>query len=475
MKTGKLTKHSRNPSDASASDINLSYIPQNSNKVTKDYRIFPDIIGKGGFGEVRKAIHLATNEIRAIKIIYKKGCSRQEEERMFNEIKILCKLDHPNIVRIYEYFHDEKNIFIVMELITGGELFDRIISAGHFSERKAAEIFHQILSAVNYIHCNNIVHRDLKPENILFDGDVIKLVDFGTSRLIESNEKLRGTQGTTYYIAPEVFGKSYNSKCDVWSCGVILYLLLSGIPPFQGRNDLEVQQQIKKGKFRLNIPEFAEISLEAKSLITQMLTYDPKQRISVKEALEDPWFGLVLHAREVTLKRTFLENLKNFHLKNKMQGAIYFFIVNNLASKEDKRDLIKMFKALDLNQDGVISEDELMHGLKLMNVFMSEEEVKALMDMLDKSHTKTINYTEFVGAAIDKNKILSDEKILKCFKMFDKDRSGKISIAEFKQMLEGKNSIDPEVWRQMIKDFDDNGDGEIEFQEFKDLLKRIIN
>lgn len=465
----------RNKIITDAKNLVVDYVPENNNKITKNYKIWAEVLGRGAYGEVRKALHISTNEMRAIKIIYKNDCSADDQQSIFKEINILKQLDHPNIVKVYEYFHDEKFIFIVMELVQGGELFDRIVDVHHFSERKAAEIFHQILSAVNYLHTHNIVHRDLKPENILFDGEHIKLIDFGTSRKFDSSKKMKATHGTPYYIAPEVLQHAYNEKCDVWSCGVIFYILLSGSPPFNGNNDDEILNSVQRGKYHFDFPEFQQVSEYAKNLIAKMLSFNPKQRISILDALNDIWFKVVLSKKESSLNPNVLINLKNFNIKNKMQEAIYFFIVNNMASREEKRELLETFKMLDTNQDGVLSKEELMAGLTRVNQFISEEEADALMDRIDHNKDKTINYTEFVAAAIDKKKLLSDERINICFRIFDKDRSGKISIAEFKEMFQGNNKVDDRVWTELIREIDQNDDGEIEPKEFKEILLKIID
>jgi calcium-dependent protein kinase len=459
-------------------DVNnfvVDYVPENTTKITKEYKIWAEVIGRGAYGEVRKALHIPTNEMRAVKIIYKQDCSPEEQQNIFREVKILKQLDHPNIIKIYEYFSDEKFIFIVTELMQGGELFDRIMDVHHFSERKAAEIFLQILSAVNYLHNHKIVHRDLKPENILLEGDSIKLIDFGTSREFDPKTKMQGTHGTPYYIAPEVLQHSYNEKCDVWSCGVILYIMLSGSPPFNGNSDDDILNAVQRGQYSFDLPEFEQISDYAKRFITKMLMFNPKQRISVSEAINDAWFKMVLTKKEVVLNNNIINNLKSFHVRNKIQEAIYFFMINNMTTKEERRELMEVFKALDTNQDGVLSREELVTGLKKISKFISDEEVNLLIERIDYNKDKTINYTEFVAAAIDKNKLLSDERINTCFRIFDKDHSGKISTAELRVMFQGKNVVDEKVWNDLVKEVDQNGDGEIELKEFKEILVKLTH
>lgn len=459
----------------SKSQFIYDLVPENLNEIYKEYKIQETPLGKGAYGEVRKAINVSTNELRAIKIIYKNNCSQEEQDRIFNEITIMKALDHPNIIRIYEYFQDEKHIFIVMELAQGGELFDKIIEVHHFNEDVASKILYQLLSAVNYLHKHNIVHRDLKPENILFDGTNIKIIDFGTSREYNGKARMKTLYGTSYYIAPEVINQSYNEKCDEWSCGVIMYILLSGLPPFNGSNDEEIMRAVKMGQFTFDIPEFKNVSLAAKKLIARLLTYNVKNRISAEEALNDEWFKRIHSMENAMLNSNILNNLKRFSIKSKIQEAVYYFIVNTLTSQEEKNELIKIFKALDLNNDGVISKQELKAGLTKVNHFMTEQEIEALMEKIDNNGNKGIDYSEFVAAAIDRNRILTDEKIRKCFRQFDKDNSGKISLKEFGQMFQGSSVFNDELWKNLIKDVDVNKDGEIEYKEFKHMLIQLCD
>lgn len=454
--------------------LQINTVYRNTNRIRDEYKIWMDQIGKGAFGEVRKALHLESGVYRAIKIIYKEQTRPEDQKKILNEIEVLKRLDHPNIVKIYEYFEDGKFIYIVMELVTGGELFDKIQSVHRFTEKKAAEYFIQILSGVNYLHKHKIVHRDLKPENVLFDGEILKIVDFGTSKIYDASKKMKKCHGTPYYIAPEVLNGSYTEKCDVWSCGVILYIMLCGFPPFNGKDDDEILDAVLKGKFNFNLPEFKHVSNTAKNLIKKMLTYNPKDRITIEETLADEWFKLV-NNQETELNRNVLLNLKNFTTKNKMQQAIYFFLVNHMTSKEEQKELIKTFKALDTNNDGVISRRELLEGFKKIDNLLTEADVNSMMKKIDNNQSETIDYTEFVAAAIDKKNLLSDERIKTCFNMFDKDRSGKISLSEFKSMLGGEETVDDAVWADLIRQADENNDGEIEFLEFRSLLLKMIN
>lgn len=454
-------------------NLQINIVRKNTNRIRDEYKIWADNLGKGAFGEVRKALHLESGVYRAVKIIYKANASPEEQKKILNEIDILRQLDHPNIVKIYEYFEDAKFIYIVMELVTGGELFDKIQAVHHFSERKAAEYFLQILGGVNYLHKHGVVHRDLKPENILFDDNLLKIVDFGTSKMYDTTKKMKKCHGTPYYIAPEVLNGSYNEKCDVWSFGVILYILLSGYPPFNGSTDDDILNAVLKGKFSFDFPEFKYVSNAAKNLIKKMLTINVKDRPNVEEVLADVWFKEV-KLSDVELNKNVLLNLKSFTTKNKMQQAIFYFLVNHMATKEEQQELLNTFRALDLNNDGVISRDELLQGFKKIDNALTEADVSVMIKKIDNNQSATIDYTEFVAATIDKKNLLSDEKMKACFNMFDKDRSGKISIAEFKNMFMGNDVVDDTVWTDLVKQADENNDGEIDFSEFRDLLLKMV-
>ena len=214
------------------------------------------VLGEGAFGEVRLCTHRETKEKRAVKVLKKENMDKNEQMQLLNEINTLKSLDHPNIVKIYEYFEDEKRFYIVTEHIQGGELFDEIIKRGKFDEGSAALLMKQLLSCIGYCHEHNIVHRDLKPENVLLEEnkqfDQIKVIDFGTAQPYRPGQKLTETIGTPYYIAPEVLAKKYNKECDIWSLGVMTYICLSGLPPFNGRSDDDIMKAIKKGSFDFN-------------------------------------------------------------------------------------------------------------------------------------------------------------------------------------------------------------------------------
>jgi len=269
-----------------------NFVSQHAGKLRDHYRI-GKMLGSGAFGEVRVCVHRESGAQRAVKVLRKSHMDEDEKRMFFNEINILKDLDHPNILKMYEFFEDEKRYYIVTDICKGGELFDEIVARGKFSERDAAMLMKQVLGCINYCHQNHIVHRDLKPENILLEQskefDQIKIIDFGTSLVCDDKVKLDEKLGTPYYIAPEVLAKSYGSKCDIWSCGVITYITLSGIPPFNGSSDQEIMKKVKLGKFSFADPVWNNMSDQGKDFITQLLTKDQNKRPTAQEALNHPW------------------------------------------------------------------------------------------------------------------------------------------------------------------------------------------
>ena len=284
---------------------------QNDMLFKDEYKKQKEPIGTGGFGTVYKVRHRETGQTRACKVIPKNKILNLDTFML--EIKILQKLDHPNVLKLYEYFIDETSIYLITEMCRGGELFDRIIEKEFFDENEAALLFKQILQSLNYIHSQGIAHRDIKPENFLYDakgGDSIKIIDFGLSKILSSTPgkgtggiskrakleqlgKMVTKAGTPSYVSPEVLQGNYNIDCDMWSAGCLLFILLSGYPPFDGDNDIEICQSIMKGRIDFDGVEWTSVSKEAKNLIG-MLICKPEKRLTADEALQHKWFKKTL-------------------------------------------------------------------------------------------------------------------------------------------------------------------------------------
>jgi calcium-dependent protein kinase len=452
-----------------------NFINYKKDLIENDY-IIGNVCGSGAFATVRKVKSKVSGQERALKIIKKQ--KSQDSTRMYLEVEILKKLVHPNIMQIFEFFEDKKNFYIISELCEGGELFDQILEKGSFNENEAAWVMKQLMSAINYIHTNNIVHRDLKPENILLDmkkNNIIKIIDWGNARFFEKNKKMNKVSGTPYYIAPEVLFEKYDEKCDVWSCGVIIYILLCGYPPFNGETNSEILNKIKTGKYVFPDEEWDNISEEAKNLISKMLEFDPSKRFSASDCLNHTW--LTEHTKK-NLDNKFsikcLNNMKKFHAERKLQQAALTFIVNHLMSKEEKNELLELFQAFDINGDGVLTQEEIFEGYKsILGEIEAIKEVERIMNEVDIDKSGTIDYNEFILAATNRHIIVNKEKLEATFRIFDRDGSGFISSDNIRSFL-GNSFTDQKALDAIIKEVDGNGDGEISLTEFKEMMLKYL-
>lgn len=438
-------------------------------------------LGSGSYGRVVSAIHNVTRESRAIKIINKMSIQSEEiRSKIMNEVEILKTLDHPQIVKLYEFHEDQFNLYLVMDLCTGGELLDSIIKNGCLDEIHAANYMKQLLSAVAYLHSLHIVHRDLKLENLLIEqtrSDNIKIIDFGASTFITPGKPLDYRIGTINYIAPEVLKKSYTEKCDIWSCGVILYVLVSGKLPFTHKEKSETIKLIQQGEYSLNGGVWEVVSSEAKDFISKMLEVKPNKRLSAIQALNHPW---MLNSSAPTIQPNLLErvsnNLKSFNETSKLQRAVIRFIASQLLSASERNELSAIFQSLDSESAGKINKVELInYWTKIFSDPLSEAEADLIMNRIDTDKNGYIEYSEFLVAAMDRKKLLSVEHLEAVFKEFDKDKNGKISAIELKSMLDHHQNLDVSVYAGLIKEVDMNGDGHVDYREFRDMMISLLN
>ena len=458
-----------------------NFISSKTIPISKEYTL-GKTLGSGAFGTVRLAVHKATKQTRAVKVLKK---SNQDINLLMREVEILSKLSHPNIMQIYEVFQDQSSFYIVSEYCKGGELFDILSQKGSLSEKDTAHIMKQVLSAISYSHKNNIVHRDLKPENILLDDNskdlFIKIIDWGCAMSFSSDKKMHEADGTAYYIAPEVLREEYDEKCDVWSCGVILYIMLCGYPPFNGATDDEIFEKVRIGEFDYPKEEWDHISKDARDLVEHMLTLEPKKRFSALQALAHPWFKKYKD-KAVTnrsLSKNVLNNMKKFKNSSRLEQAAIGVIVNQIVSKEERKELLRQFQDWDKNGDGVLSRKEIIDGYKKTYGTVDENEIDNMIHVIDLDGNGVIDYNEFLNCAINKDKILSNERLEVAFKAFDTDGSGKISVDEimtiFTKGAKNNEAANKDVFEKMLKEADDNGDGEISFNEFKAIMKKFFN
>ena len=432
-------------------------------------------IGAGGYARCLLVKNKTTGQLYACKELQKNKLNNVASLK--SEIQILIKLDHPNIIKLYEIYENDNYIYLVMELCTGGELFDRIIQkteqGKQFTEKEVANIFQQMMSAINYCHSNKIVHRDLKPENLLLatqdENSPIKVIDFGMSRIFNNKQAMFDKVGTAYYISPEVLDGFYDEKCDIWSAGVILYILLCGYPPFNGNDDDEIFESIKKRKFVFPEAEWANISKEAKDLINKMLS-EPLTRLTAEQVLGHPWLVNQLNkntkAKEIKIN---FNTFKTYSGANKLSRAVLTYIASRLTDDEVKK-LKDAFQKIDVNGDGMLTLDELKNAIS-QNPEVHVMNIEQIFKTIDTDNSGVINYTEFLAASIDKRIYLQEDKLRDAFKLFDEDKSGKISKSEISKVLKFKKS--GAEMTKLFEKYDLNGDGEIDFDEFLNMMKDL--
>ena len=446
--------------------INLTndiLVSQSNKQPSDDYKRVK-FLGEGSYAAVYCVENKITGAKHAMKIIDKSSnCSDETDIEILNEITILRTLDHPNILKIFEFYSTKESYSIVTELCKGGELFQEIVDKGPFDEVYSAYVMFQILSAINYCHGMKIVHRDLKPENILIvERDKngmprIKIADFGTSKMFEKGAVQRKLVGSSYYIAPEVLKKHYDEKCDIWSCGVIMYILLSGRPPFAGDNDREIMDKVAKGRYDLETSPFDSVSSSSKDLIKKELFNKIKD--------------------ESTLKK-MVNNLKSYKRDSIIQETALAYLVHNFPQMKDVVNACKLFNQIDVNGDGKINKQEFLKGLQ--NKISSDtlaKDVDQIFKNIDMDNNGYIEYEEFVRAAVSKEYFINENVLRFAFRYFDKDNSGEITFDEiesvFKESIADKTKVH-EALKQIISEVDQNGDGIISFEEFADIMKKML-
>ncbi|XP_027333016.1 calcium-dependent protein kinase 29-like isoform X2 [Abrus precatorius] len=440
---------------------------------------FEKELGSGQFGVTLLCTEKATGRKYACKSIPRRKLRRMKEiEGVKREIIILQHLTgQPNIVEFKGAYEDRENVHLVMELCLGGELFDRITAKGSYSESEAASIFRQIVNVVHACHFMGVMHRDLKPENFLLVSKdpmaPLKATDFGMSVFIEEGKVYREIVGSAYYVAPEVLKKNYGKEIDVWSAGIILYILLSGVPPFWAETETGIFKAILEGNLDLESAPWPSISATAKDLIRKMLNYDPEKRITAAEALEHPWMKEGGEASDKPLDNAVLIRMKQFSAMNKMKKLALKVIAENL-SEEEIKGLRQMFNNMDTDRSGTITYEELKSGLTKLGSKLSEFEIRQLMDAADVDKSGTIDYQEFITATINRHKLEKEEHLFKAFQYFDKDNSGYITRDELRQALTEYQMADEATIDEVINDVDTDNDGKINYEEFVAMMRKGI-
>uniref|UniRef100_A0A7C8YRZ0 non-specific serine/threonine protein kinase n=1 Tax=Opuntia streptacantha TaxID=393608 RepID=A0A7C8YRZ0_OPUST len=408
--------------------------------ITSIYKLDKEL-GRGQFGVTYLCTEKSTGLKYACKSISRlKLKHRKDVEDVKREILIMQYLSgQPNIVEFRGAYEDSNNLYVVMELCLGGELFDRIVAKGIFSEREAAVIFRQIVNVVYVCHFMGVMHRDLKPENFLLvskeANSPLKITDFGLSVFIEEGKVYKELVGSAYYVAPEVLQRHYGKEIDVWSAGVILYILLSGVPPFYAETEAGIFEDIKKGKLDLESKPWHSISGAAKDLITKMLDRNPKTRITAAQALEHVWLKEGGEAPDQPIDSAVLIRLKQFRAMNKFKKLALKVMAEKNLSDEELKGLKELFNNIDIDRSGTITLEELKNGLARLGSRLSEPEIEQLLGAADVDKSGTIDYMEFVTATMHRHRLERDENLFEVFKYFDKDGNGFVFLDTHTSLL----------------------------------------
>ena len=495
-------------------------------------------LGEGSFGSVYKVKRKNSGQreiIRALKEISKeKMCLNEENsEEIRNEISVLKRLDHPNIMKIYEFYEDKENMYLVTEFC-GGDAANIQDKYGVLPEFLVKYIMYQVFMAVAFFHANKIVHTDIKRENIAFfyrdekkdkkevddflkklfeDKDIIeeltdasglenlseeaskvvkelsnfdvKILDFGSAKK-RNRTKLSGVTGTVYYCSPEIVNDKYDFECDEWACGVMMYILFVNNPPFQGESEEEIFSKILKDEPNLDIKPLKDISENCKDLIKKLLEKDAKKRIKAREALKHPFFTNGINIGNL-FKGKYKENneiLKSLYRRktqeiqdkkgSKFKDMVIAYISLHFSEKEEEKKARKIFMEMAGGDNHfLIRKDTFVHRMGNIYKNESKEKIEELFDNIDENKSGNIEYEELVRALSDRSKLLNDKNLREAFDFFDKDKSGSISWNEIAEIIEPDGSIPKQIMKDFMEEIGQKDENkEISFEEFKMILTK---
>eukprot|EP01024_Parvocaulis_polyphysoides_P045750 TRINITY_DN42879_c0_g1_i3.p1 TRINITY_DN42879_c0_g1~~TRINITY_DN42879_c0_g1_i3.p1 ORF type:complete len:537 (-),score=67.44 TRINITY_DN42879_c0_g1_i3:314-1924(-) len=438
-------------------------------------------LGKGSFGVIKECIKRSTGEVCACKMIAKSKLKHKEAVGdVIREVKILRTLNgRPNVVKLHDVFEDHSNVYIIMELCTGGELFEQLVARKRYTERDASIVIRQIANVVADCHLNGVIHRDLKPENFLFSTDKpdapLKAIDFGLSTFFEPNQKFNDVVGSAYYVAPEVLYRSYGPACDLWSIGVIMYILLAGRPPFYSQTEAGVFKKIMKGRWSMEHEPWPVISSTAKDLLKKLLISDPKARITAAQALSHKWLRGDQSVPDIPLDFKVLNSLKDFAGASRLRRFL-----RKVAEQFDEQEIVSLrdqFLRMDTDGDGSITYKEMVSAVSKMKtgshkkMVIPETEVKDIVAAIDEDHNGEVDYLEFVAASLHVHQLIKNswdtwkKRTRMAFDSIDQDGNGYIDPEELEKEIGGGVNV-----HKLIEEVDRNKDGKIDYNEFCSLL-----
>ncbi|KAM7267128.1 hypothetical protein ACFE04_009294 [Oxalis oulophora] len=483
-------------------------------KLSDEYELSPTILGRGGFSIVRKAkkissaVHVAVKTLKRSSTTTITSSTRNSiisDALLTNEILIMSKIvdhvsPHPNVISLLDVFEDDRSgVHLVLELCSGGELFDRIVKQARYSEVAAAEVVRMIANGLSAIHEVGIVHRDLKPENCLFvddePGSNLKIMDFGLSSVQDGfNDPVVGLFGSIDYVSPEALSRGVvTCKSDIWSLGVILYILLSGHPPFIAQTNKQKQQMILSGEFSFYESTWKKITSSAKELIKRLLSVEPGMRPTAKELLEHPWI-IGDSAKQDQMDPDIVSRLQRFNARRKLRAAAIASVWSSTIFLKTKK-LRSLLGAHDLKEEEIenlrvhfkkicakgdnATLTEFEEVLKAMNMLSLIPMAARIFDLFDNNRDGTVDMREILCGFSNLRNSRGDDALRLCFQMYDTDRSGCISKEEVASMLRAlpHECLPPDITEpgkldEIFDLMDANSDGKVTFEEFKAAMQR---
>eukprot|EP00747_Dinoflagellata_sp_TGD_P029772 gnl/TRDRNA2_/TRDRNA2_134161_c0_seq2.p1 gnl/TRDRNA2_/TRDRNA2_134161_c0~~gnl/TRDRNA2_/TRDRNA2_134161_c0_seq2.p1 ORF type:complete len:633 (-),score=156.44 gnl/TRDRNA2_/TRDRNA2_134161_c0_seq2:180-2078(-) len=465
--------------ESATEDLDESFLEAERRFNARYERLEKTLLGKGRHCKVYKAQNRHTCQPVAMKCLEFDAEEWGVPSTMIREIALLKELSHPNVIRLLDVLCTPRRAVLVFEFLEHDLRKYMKIHNWCLTPAMIKGFGRQLCQGVAHCHLNRVIHRDIKPENFLLQtkGDIdkvlIKIIDFGIAARYKPGVPLTKATGTPDYIAPEVLSKKYDNLVDVWSCGVVLYILLCGYPPFTGNSDAETFANIKRGAYSFDPEDWGSVSKDAIDLIKGMLCLDAKKRMTAEQVLNHKW--IVKHApeaKDVALKANSLDRMQAFTKANKLKKAAMHVIAQRLQ-EDDIKVLREQFMTLDANKDGMVTFSELKNGLDKLNL-KNTPDLQSLMAAMDVDESGSIQFTDFVAATLDKKHLQQENVCWQAFRIFDKDQNGTISKKELSQVLHNSDMesfFSSKAMEQVLKEVDTDGDGTISFDEFMKMMK----
>ena len=440
--------------------------------VRKNYE-FISMLGNGAYGKVRLYRDRNYKELLfAIKTLKKEGIPQYQFNLLKSEVNILSNLDHPNIVKYFGVFEDDYYVHIVMEYLKGYDLY-KIISLKKytgFDEKDMCEIIQQLLKALTFIHSQSIIHRDIKPENILFANkrnySTLKLIDFGLATYSKKDTK---SVGTPYYMSPEMIDGHSVPQSDIWSVGIIVYLMLTGKYAFEAKNGENLYEKIKNNEIDMEPLNESECSEEAKDFIVKCLKKNYQERMTTSQCLDHAWITkFCIKKNSNLLNGETVDTLLDFAKKNALQKEIYYFIAK-ISTENDLNKLKQFFNQLDVDNSGTLTIEEVEKAFKEIDIGITEDELKQIWEGLDFHKDGQVNYSEFLAAMVSSYNFQKEEKLWSVFNLFKEGNKNKNYIT-YESMYNAAKALNLNINESEIKKCFEKYDEEIDFETFKKLI-----